>query len=59
MESKSNLRGKRSLEVIWSYSPAQTIPVYVAIALYSQVGQVPQDPIFLLLLESESIHHGL
>lgn len=51
MESKSNLCCKRSLEVIWSYSPAPTIPIYVAIALYGQVGPVPQDPIFLLLFE--------
>lgn len=46
MESKNNLLCKRSLEVIWSYSPAQTMPIYVAIALFGQVAQVLQDPIF-------------
>lgn len=59
MKSKSNLPCKRSLEVIWSYSPSQTMPIYVAIAVFGQVAQVPQHPIFLLLLEEESIHYGL
>lgn len=36
------------------------MPIYVAIALFGQVAQVLQDPIFfLLLLKEDCIHHGL
>lgn len=35
------------------------MPIFVAVALFGQVAQVPQDPILLLLLEEECIHYDL
>lgn len=56
MESKSNLLCERSLKVLWSYLLAQTMPIYIATALF---GQAPWVLFFFSLPEEESIHHGL